>query len=495
MRITATRTTLESTPGDMLAVAVTTPVKVSGTVEALDRALGGRIAGLVAAGEIRGGLGQVTVLHTEGSGVRALRVAVVGLGPADAAGADQARQAAGAVARAALAVRARRLAFAAETLPFGPDEASRYVVEGVSAAAYRFDRYRTQGVKDRAKPLQSLAIVGGDRAAVKRATVVTDAVSRARDLQNTPARDMGPPELADRARSIAREHRAVTTQVRDQRWIECQRDGRVRCRRSGQRLSRPADHDALPTGPRPPPDVVLGLVGKGVTFDSGGLSMKPARSMVGMKYDMSGAAAVLEATAAIAELGLPINVITVAGATENMVDSKSFKVGDVVTAKNGKTIEISNTDAEGRLVLADCLHHARTLGATHLVDLATLTGAVVVALGDLHAGVLGRDQEWIDQLVAAGERSGDHLWQLPLHETFARFIRSDIADMSNSSSLGMAGPSYASRFLQEFAGDGPWAHLDIAGTADLARPRGDEFARGGTGFGVRLLVELAESLC
>ena len=494
MRITATRTTLESTPGDMLAVAVTTPVKVSGTVEALDRALGGRIAGLVAAGEIRGGLGQVTVLHTEGSGVRALRVAVVGLGPADAAGADQARQAAGAVARAALAVRARRLAFAAETLPFGPDEASRYVVEGVSAAAYRFDRYRTQGVKDRAKPLQSLAIVGGGRAAVKRATVVTEAVSRARDLQNTPARDMGPPELADRARSIAREHRAVTTQVRDQRWIESNGMGAFAA--VAQANGSPARLITMRYRPaRARRDVVLGLVGKGVTFDSGGLSMKPARSMVGMKYDMSGAAAVLEATAAIAELGLPINMITVAGATENMVDSKSFKVGDVVTAKNGKTIEISNTDAEGRLVLADCLHHARTLGATHLVDLATLTGAVVVALGDLHAGVLGRDQEWIDQLVAAGERSGDHLWQLPLHETFARFIRSDIADMSNSSSLGMAGPSYASRFLQEFAGDGPWAHLDIAGTADLARPRGDEFARGGTGFGVRLLVELAESLC
>ena len=165
---------------------------------------------LVAAGEIRGGLGQVTVLHTEGAGVRALRVAVVGLGQADAAGADQARQAAGAVARSALAARVRRLAFAAETLPFGADEASRYVVEGVSTAAYRFDRYRTQGAKDRAKPLQSLAIVGGDRAAVKRATAVTDAVSRARDLQNTPARDMGPSELADRARSIAREHRAVT---------------------------------------------------------------------------------------------------------------------------------------------------------------------------------------------------------------------------------------------------------------------------------------------
>ena len=495
MRITATRTALESTPGDMLAVAVTKPVELSGPLAILDKALDGQIAALVKAGEIRGGLGQVTVLHTEGSAVRAARIAVVGLGPAADAGPDQARQAAGAAARSALGVRARRIAFAVDSFPFDADDATRYVIEGVSAAAYRFDRYRTKGANERPKPLQSLAMVGGDRAAIKRATIVTEAVSRARDLQNTPARDMGPAELADRARSIAREHSAVTTQVRDQRWIEANGMGAFAA--VAQANGAPARLITMRYRPSRPRhrEVVLGLVGKGVTFDSGGLSMKPARSMVGMKYDMSGAAAVIEATAAIAELGLPLSVITVAGATENMVDSNSVKVGDVVTAKNGKTIEISNTDAEGRLVLADCLHHARTLGATHLVDLATLTGAVVVALGDLHAGVIGRDQAWIDQLVEAGERSGDHLWQLPLHETFARFIRSDIADMSNSSALGMAGPSYAGRFLQEFAGEGPWAHLDIAGTADLARPRGDEFARGGTGFGVRLLVELAESLC
>jgi leucyl aminopeptidase len=241
--------------------------------------------------------------------------------------------------------------------------------------------------------------------------------------------------------------------------------------------------------------VVLGLVGKGVTFDSGGLSIKPARSMMGMKFDMSGAAAVIEATAAIAELGLPVQIVTVAGATENLIDAQAYKVGDVLTAKNGKTIEITNTDAEGRLVLADCLHQARSMGATHVVDLATLTGAVVLALGDLHAGVMGNDQAWIDQIIDASSDSGDHLWQLPLHDTFMRYIRSDVADMTNSSTLGLAGSSYAGRFLQEFAGDGPWAHLDIAGTADLTRSRGDEFGRGGTGFGVRLLVELAQSLC
>ena len=337
--------------------------------------------------------------------------------------------------------------------------------------------------------------MGGDRPAIKRATVVTEAVSRARDLQNTPPQDMTPADLADRARAIASEQPKVTAQIRDQRWIEANGMGAFAAVARGN--GSPARLITMRYRPARPKrsDVVLGLVGKGVTFDSGGYSIKPARSMVGMKYDMSGAAAVIEATAAIAELGLPVSVITVAGATENMVDANAYKVGDVLTAKNGKTIEINNTDAEGRLVLADCLHHARTLGATHVVDLATLTGAVVVGLGDFHAGIMGRDQDWVDRLVDAGERSGDHLWQLPLHETFARFIRSDIADMTNSSPLGVAGVSYAARFLQEFAGEGPWAHLDIAGTADLPRPRGDEFAKGGTGFGVRLLVELAESLC
>jgi leucyl aminopeptidase len=215
--------------------------------------------------------------------------------------------------------------------------------------------------------------------------------------------------------------------------------------------------------------------------------------MIGMKYDMSGAAAVLEATAAIAELKLPLRTISVVGATDNMPDAGSMMPDTVVTASNGRTIEITNTDAEGRLVLADCLHHARNLGATHLVDLATLTGAVVTALGDVHAGMMGVDQPWLDRVAAAGESSGDHVWPLPLGDTFKRMFRSDVADIGNSSTWGMAGPSYAARFLQEFAGEGPWAHLDIAGTADLPRAR-DYYARGGTGYGVRLLVELARSL-
>ena len=495
MRITAPRTPLESTAADLLAVAVTHPVKLAGGLAALDKQLGGRIQQLVDAGEIRGKLNGVTVIHTGGTEIKAARVAVVGLGSAEKLGGDEVRSAFGALTRTAANVRARSVAVAVDTVPVDAADATRYVIEGVSAADYRFDRYRTQGKADRPQPLRSLALLGADRAASRRTGVVAAAVSRARDLQNTPPNLLGPPELADRARAIGREHARVSTTIRDQRWIAANGMGAFAA--VTQANDSPARLITMRYRPERPRrrDVVLGLVGKGVTFDSGGLSIKPARSMIGMKYDMSGAAAVIEATAAIAELKLPVQVVTVAGATENLLDAQAYKVGDVLTAKNGKTIEITNTDAEGRLVLADCLHHARSLGATHVVDLATLTGAVVLALGDLHAGVMGRDQEWVDQVLAAGEQSGDHLWQLPLHDTFLRYFRSDVADMANSSSLGLAGASYAGRFLQEFAGEGPWAHLDIAGTADLTRSRGDEFTRGGTGYGVRLLVELAQSLC
>jgi leucyl aminopeptidase len=179
-----------------------------------------------------------------------------------------------------------------------------------------------------------------------------------------------------------------------------------------------------------------------------------------------------------------------------MIDAGAYKVDEVVTAMNGKTIEVTNTDAEGRLVLADCLHYARTQGVTHLVDVATLTGAVIVALGDYFAGLMGGDDEFMAQVTAAGERSGEHVWRLPLHDTLRRLMRSNIADMANAGTAGVAGSIFAARFLQEFAGEGQWAHVDIAGTADLSRSREDEFpASGGTGFGVRLLVELAESLC
>jgi leucyl aminopeptidase len=236
-------------------------------------------------------------------------------------------------------------------------------------------------------------------------------------------------------------------------------------------------------------------VGKGITFDSGGLSIKPAQRMEEMKGDMAGAAAVLAAVACLAELAVPVPTLAVVAAAENMPGGGSFRPGDIVTAANGLTIEVANTDAEGRLVLADALLYARQAGATHLLDLATLTGAMERALGDLYAGVMGNDPAWRDQVVAAGEASGDHAWPFPLHPRYRRLIDSDFADLRNTSSRPLGVPVYAASFLQEFVGACPWAHVDMAGPAFLSWPRGDYLSQvGGTGYGVRLVAELATRL-
>jgi leucyl aminopeptidase len=234
---------------------------------------------------------------------------------------------------------------------------------------------------------------------------------------------------------------------------------------------------------------LLGLVGKAVTFDSGGISIKPAAKMHEMKFDMSGGAAVLEAVGAIARLGLPARVLGVVGATENMPSGSAQRPGDIVRAMDGTSIEVNNTDAEGRLVLADCLCWAREQGAERLVDVATLTGAIVVALGSTYAGLMGDDEAWCADLEAAARETGELVWRLPLHAEYAELIKGRYADIVNSTEARKAGSITAAQFLQRFAGDVPWAHLDIAGTAwDLGRPYA---SKGGSGFGVRLLVELA----
>jgi leucyl aminopeptidase len=238
---------------------------------------------------------------------------------------------------------------------------------------------------------------------------------------------------------------------------------------------------------------VLGLVGKAVTFDSGGISLKPGAKMAEMKFDMSGGAAVLEASAAIAALALPIRLIAVVGATENLPSGHAIKPGDIVTAANGKTIEVNNTDAEGRLVLADCLCHAASQGAERLVDLATLTGAVIVALGSTYAGLMSNDEELAEQIASAGAASGEIVWRLPLHEEYDALVEGRYADLDNAPEARKAGTIVGGAFLSNFVGSLPWAHLDIAGSAwDLDRAY---VGKGASGYGVRLLVELARSLC
>jgi leucyl aminopeptidase len=241
--------------------------------------------------------------------------------------------------------------------------------------------------------------------------------------------------------------------------------------------------------------IVLGLVGKSITFDAGGLSIKSRAGLVEEKCDMAGGGAVLAAIGALAEVGVPVQAIGVLPAAENMLGAAAYKPGDILTAMNGATIEINDTDAEGRLVLADALCHARDLGATHLLDLATLTGGMTKALADLYAGLFANDDGWGEQILAAARASGDHAWPLPLHRRYRKLLDSTFADLVNTDMIKDGQPASAAAFLREFAGDGPWGHLDIAGTAYLSRPRGDYFsAPGATGYGVRLIVELALSL-
>ncbi|MDX6663844.1 MAG: leucyl aminopeptidase, partial [Solirubrobacteraceae bacterium] len=244
-----------------------------------------------------------------------------------------------------------------------------------------------------------------------------------------------------------------------------------------------------------PPDFAgphLVLVGKAVTFDSGGISLKPGSKMAEMKFDMSGGAAVIEALHAIARLRLPLRVTGVVGATENMPSGRSMRPSDVLQAMNGTTIEVINTDAEGRLVLADCLAHAVALGAERIVDIATLTGAIVTALGSTHAGLMSNDDAWAAEILGAGERTGELLWRLPLHPEYAELIKGTTGDILNAIEVRKAGSITAAHFLENFVGDVPWAHLDIAGTAwDLGRAYAP---KNGAGFGVRLLVDLATEL-
>jgi leucyl aminopeptidase len=303
-----------------------------------------------------------------------------------------------------------------------------------------------------------------------------------------------PAALADEAASIARDlpHLSLETLGSDQ-IREAGMGALAAVARGSEVEPRLIALDYEPPGAGAEP--VLGLVGKAITFDSGGLSIKPAARMDEMKGDMAGGAAVLCGLAAVAALELPLRARAVIASCENMPSGNAYRPGDILTALNGKTIEVTNTDAEGRLVLADALVYARRRGATHLLDMATLTGAVVIALGDFYAGLLGNDEGFLAEIRAAAEGSGDHAWPLPLHETYKRLIRTPFADMKNSSDLRQAGPIYAASFLQEFAGDGPWAHLDIAGTGHLARSRGDYYThKGGTGYGVRLIAALAERL-
>ena len=438
----------------------------------------GALGALVESGEARSGFRKLAVAHAAGK-----RWILVGLGKRDDFDHERARIAAATALGRARELGARVLCW---ELPHKvPDAVAGALVEGTLLAAYRYTPFKSDPGEDRA-PGELIVSAHHDVAStVEAARVGAVAACRARDLGNAPANVMTPEALAARARELP----GVSVEVLDGAGIRDAGMGAFAAvAQGGAADARLITIRHEPAGAEGP---LLGLVGKAVTFDTGGYSIKPAARMHEMKFDMSGGAAVLEAMGAVAELGLPVRIAAVIGSTENLVDAHAIRPGDIVRSRAGITIEINNTDAEGRLVLADCLTHARELGAEKLVDVATLTGGIITTFGPVHAGLMGNDDAWCDTLLAAGEATGERLWRLPLDPLYDDMIKGRYGDIMNSVEGRKAHSITAGAFLARFAGDVPWAHLDIAGVSDgLGRAYA---AKDASGWGVRLLVELARS--
>jgi leucyl aminopeptidase len=486
MQVSTTDKAAASTDADTIAVGVFEGEDVPGETPA-------EVSELLASGEAKGAFKTLALAHAGGK-----RWLLVGLGAREDFTPERARVAAAATSERASEISTRTLCWEA---PRDSDPAvAGALVEGTVMRNYRFERFKSGPAEDdgsagdaAAKSLARLIVSApaAAEATVAEAALVAGAVNGARDLQNRPGNDLTPTALAEHALALGREIDALSVQVEGREGISGRGMGAFAAVAQGS-----DEEPALITLRYDGPGAggpTLGFVGKAVTFDSGGISLKPGAKMSEMKFDMSGGAAVIEAVAAIARLELPLRLVAVVGATENMPSSGSVKPGDIVTAANGKTIEVNNTDAEGRMVLADCLCHAVAEGAERIVDLATLTGAVIVALGSTYAGLMGNDDELAERICLAGERTGEIVWRLPLHPEYSELVKGKYGDLDNAPEARKAGTIVGASFLQNFVGEVPWAHLDIAGSAwDLDRAY---VGKGASGYGVRLLVELAHSYC
>lgn len=471
MNATATTAAPKDTDADTVMVGVFEDEGIAHDLE------GGVLEALLDRGEAKRKFRHLAVAHGQDK-----RWILVGLGARADFDGERARVAAATAYGRAAELGAEVLCW--EVPHHVDDRVAGALTEGTLLAAYRFDRYRSKP-DDAARPERLLVSAHHDVArAVDRGAVLAGAVAKARDLQNTPANDLTPTALAEAARAVD----GVDVEVEGRDEIEARGMGAFAAvARGSYEEPRLITMRHQPEGARGPH---LVLVGKAVTFDSGGISIKPGAKMSEMKFDMSGGAAVVAAVGAIARLGLPVRVTGVIGATENMPSGRSMRPGDVLRAMNGTTIEVINTDAEGRLVLADCLSYAVALGAERIVDVATLTGAIITTFGNTHAGLFANDDAWAGEVAAAGERTGEITWRLPLHAEYDELIKGTTGDLLNAVEARKAGSITAAAFLRRFVGDVPWVHLDIAGTAwGLSRPYG---AKGGSGFGVRLLADLAE---
>lgn len=473
---------------ELLVLPVFEGEDVTGTVPGLDEATGGAVGRAIASGEIQGKpfeLFLTPVVH----GWRAARLALIGAGKAADFDTERLRRVATAAATAARQRRVKRLGFVVPGRG-EPGASAQAVTEGLMLANFSADRYKS-GERG-AGPMEeaTVCVPGGDAAlqrSVERGRVLGESCNISRELCNEPSNVLTPAVFAERASAIGREA-GLAVEVLDEDEIAQLKMGLLLGVARGS--AEPPRVIVLRHEPAGAPATpVLGLVGKGITFDTGGISIKPADGMDRMKDDMAGGAAVICAMRAISLLKAPIKVIGVVPASENMPGGRAIKPGDVLTGASGKTVEVVNTDAEGRLILGDGLWYAQKLGATHLVDVATLTGACVVALGRAASGLFGQPNPWVDLVRSTAERAGDRCWPMPLYDDYAEQLRSEVADMVNSGGRP-AGSCTAALFLKEFAGGLPWVHLDIAGTAWAEETKPWQ-QKGATGVAVRTLAELA----
>jgi leucyl aminopeptidase len=497
VRIAVTHQSVTDFSGDAIIVNLFKGVKSpGGATGAIDRAFNGIITKMIARGEINGKLGETAVIHTFGK-TAADTVIIVGLGASADFGTDEIRKAAGAAIKCARTIKAKSVGtilHGAGIGGFRAEQAARCVCEGTLLALYTFTPYKKPETSD---PTE-FSIIEQDKrklASIKRGlnsgSVLAECQNTARDLTNEPSNCLTPSALRGRVTKLVHEMRLDKTVRVD-----------VLTRTHMKKLGMGALLSVAQGSTNEPQFIILrykkssrplvALIGKTVTFDSGGISLKPAAGMENMKGDMSGGAAVIGATLALARTNAKVNLMTIVPAVENMPSGTASRPGDVVRAMNGKTIEIISTDAEGRMTLADALCYAEEKGAQHIIDVATLTGGCVVALGDVTAAVMGNRQKQIDQLLTIARETGEKHWQLPLFEEYKTQIKSDIADLKNSGGR-KASTITAGLFLQSFVDKANWVHIDIAGkelndTDTYYRPKG------GTGFGVRTLYEFVRSL-
>jgi leucyl aminopeptidase len=464
-----------------------------GEITRIDETLRGTIATLVSQGEIKGKLNEITVVHSLGR-LPAARVVIAGLGKRPELTPDKVR---GVVAEVCRHLQRKGVGTAATSVPVvgigNPEKAAQVITEGALLGAYSFRRHITKEAE--AGEIKELSLVtAGDikslEQGIHRGRVLARAASLARDMVNEPGNFMTPSDMAAMAAKLAETYQLELEVLEREQMQALGMGGLLGVAQGSQ---QPPKFIVLRYWGRGAGDGVdVALVGKGITFDSGGISIKPSEKMEEMKGDMAGGAAVMAALSAIAQLKTRLNVVAIVPATENLPSGSALKPGDTVTAMNGKTIEIISTDAEGRLILADALSYAAKLGARYVVDVATLTGSMRVALGDLYTGAFGKNQELTDKIVVAGNQAGELIWPMPLVEQYKEQIKSEVADIKNVGAR-WGGSITAALFLAEFVGDAPWVHLDIAGTYWSEKEQG-YLIKGATGVPVRTLVNLVLSL-